>query len=655
MLESIRSHKRLLMIILALFIIPGLGFFGIHGLSGMFSTADKVAKVDGQVIYKQQFEQVLREQINQMRQSLGGMDASLLDTPAIRLMLLEKIIDNLVINRETVNLHLTATDDAVKNQLMAFPWLQQLKQPDGSFDIPAYRAALKAHGLTPEEFDSQIRASLAQQQLMQTISSSAIVPKTLVQALLSQQTAQREIQTLTLSPNDFRQQLNPSDTDLNTFFNKNQPMFQIPEYADIEYVELNTQLIKTPSPSEQQLNEYYREHVRRFTKPEMIKTRHILISVDLNASDNEKKQALDKAENILREVNAQPDKFAEIAKQQSQDPGSAPRGGELGYSERGMMVKPFEEAAFALKVNQISNLVKSDFGYHIIQLLDRQPETVQPFDSVKSELTNELHAELSQKELADKKALFSQLINEHPDTLKAVADNLGLSIKHLSITRSGALASEKLSNVSPTQSQNEKNTLADNPKLIDAVFSDEVLNLKHNSQVIDIDANTVVAARVNTFHTVVNQPFQDVKAVVREKWLDEESLLLAEKTVKNYLNNPQLLSDKQFSSPKVISFDTAQELEGNAVRAIASIHSDQLQKGPAYVAARSEKNDITIYKINRIEQGKKVDKAIVESVNAQLKGLLSEVMWANYVNQLKHNISIKRYALTKPEDEMNTN
>jgi peptidyl-prolyl cis-trans isomerase D len=290
--------------------------------------------------------------------------------------------------------------------------------------------------------------------------------------------------------------------------------------------------------SEDDLRKYYAENEKRYTTPEERRTSHILVKADKDAPKAEREKARAKAETLLAEVRKNPQSFAEIARKNSDDEGSASKGGDLDFFGRGQMVKPFEDAAFALKPGETSGIVESDFGYHIIQVTGARGGEKKSFEAVRGEIENEVRNQLVQKRFADAAVEFGDIVYEQPDSLKPAADKWHLDIRTAQhVTRapspaaSGALAS---------------------PRFLEALFSTESTRDKKNTKAIDVGANQLAAGRVVQYSPAHLLAFADVKDRVRQMLAAKRAGELATKLGTERLAKLQANPNEPFAGQPVL-------------------------------------------------------------------------------------------------------
>jgi peptidyl-prolyl cis-trans isomerase D len=632
MLDFIRNHKRLMQVFLALFILPGLGLVGIQGFRGFFDNSGNVASVNGRKITLQEFDGAQREQLDRMRQMLGASyDPKMFDTSAMKTSLLDSLIQQRVTTDETQREHLTASDGAVQQALLNIPAIAQLKAPDGRIDTDAYVKLLASQGMTPEQLDARIRFELANSQITDSIQKSAFTPASLATHLtaLSEQT--RQVQGLAFHPISYQQKAQPTDDQLKQYYDAHKADFQTPETAQVDYLVLNGDALSaTVQPSDADAKKYYDDNVAHYKTDDQVRASHILITVAKNASDADRAKAKAKAEQVLAEVRAHPEQFAALAKQDSQDPGSADKGGDLGWFSRGMMVKPFEDAAFSQKPNQISDLVQSDFGYHIIKVTDSKPAQTKSFDDVKASILTTLKAQQAAKLYTDNAEPFTNTVYEQASSLKPAADKFHLTIKAATVTRTPNPA------LAPTDPLN-------NPKFLAAIFADDSLVKKHNTPAIDLGDNTLASAHVTQYSPAASPAFDKVKDQVREKVVAEQTAELAKQDGAAKLADFQKSKSADgFGTAVNVSRNDAQGLPPSAVDAIFKLDATKL---PAYIGVDLGKDGYAIYRLNAVATPPTADAQRLAAAQQQLSQMLGQADVQSYLAALRARSDVKTYKL----------
>jgi peptidyl-prolyl cis-trans isomerase D len=326
----------------------------------------------------------------------------------------------------------------------------------------------------------------------------------------------REVQVVRFASADYVARVNPSDADLEAFYKANTAMFQAPEQANIEYLVLDLETVKKAvTVNEQDLKTYYDQNASRLGGQEERRASHILVAVPKGAPAAEREKAQAKAAELLAAVKKAPDSFADVAKKNSQDPGSAANGGDLDFFARGAMTKAFEEAAFALKKGDISGLVETEFGYHIIKLTDIKSPKQKTFEEMRPELEAELKKQQAQRKFAETADTFSNGVYEQADSLKPVADKLKLEIR-------------TAANVRRTPTPGVPPALA-NPKFLNALFSPDSIEKKRNTEAVEVAPSTLVAGRIVQYTPARTLPFAEVKDRVRERVVAARAAEMAKK------------------------------------------------------------------------------------------------------------------------------
>ena len=632
MLDFFRNHKRLMMFMLLLVVLPGLGFVGIQGFRGFFDESANVASVNGHKITRAEYDSAARAQLEQARQMLGArFDASTFDTPQHRKDVLEGLIQQRVLADETQRLHLTASDDAVRRALLSDPVISSLKKPDGSIDLDRYKELLAMQGMTPEQYDERVRYSLAMQQLPEAIIGSAFTPKSVAQYLSDLSLQQREVQGLTIHASDFASKVQPTDEQLHAYYDAHRNDFATPATAQIQYLVLSPDAVAASvQPSDADLQQFYNANIKRFQTPEQVRASHILIAAPKGASDAERKAAQQKAEAILAEVKAHPDQFAQIAQRESQDPGSAAKGGDLGYFGRGMIAggEAFDNAVFALKKDEISNVIQSDFGYHIVKLTDVKPAVTKPFDQVKPTILAEVKAQQAAKLFSDATDSFTSLVYEQSKTLQPAADKFHLQIQTATVTPkpNAALAPDSPLN---------------NPKFLDAVFAADSVNQHNNTQAIDVGNSTLIAARVTNFKPAAVPGFDAVKDAVRQRVVAQQAAEMARTQ-----GNAKLAalekskSTDGFSAVQKIARNDAQGLPPAVVSAVFKVDSRKL---PAYVGVDLGNDGFAIYRVNAVTSGEAIDATRLAAAQQQLAQVEGQAHAQAYLDALRARSDVKTY------------
>lgn len=510
MFEFVRQHTRIMQFLLFLLIFPSFVLFGIDGYNSMREKGAVVATVNGHDITTNELENAHREQVERMRSAMPTLDVKVFDSPEAKLATLERLVRERLLQVAAQDLRLGASDQRLANELQQNPNIQALRRPDGTLDIERYKQLLSSQGMTPEMFENRVRADLAARQVMGGVGITSFSPKALADVTLNAFYEQRQAQVARFAAADFVARLKPTAEDLTAYYQANADKFQSLERADVEYVVLDLASVqKTVSVSDEELKSYYEQNMARLSNLEERRVSHILITADAAAPAAERDKARAKAEKLLAEIKQSPDKFADLARKNSQDPGSAAKGGDLDFFARGAMVKPFEEAAFALKKGDTSNVVETEFGFHILRLTDIKTPKQKTFEESRATLETDVRRQLAQRKFAEAAEQFTNTVYEQSDSLKPVADRLKLDVKRANNLTRGAAPQE--------------HALLGNPKLLAAVFSPDAIEKKRNTEAIELGTNQLVSARIVQYNPTKALPFDEVKTRVQDMWVAEQS------------------------------------------------------------------------------------------------------------------------------------
>jgi peptidyl-prolyl cis-trans isomerase D len=512
MFDFVRNHTRLMLGLVLLLIIPSFVFFGVQGYESFTDgSRSAVARVDGVDITRSEWDFAHQRNVERLRRQMPTVDAKLLDTPQMRRETLDGLVRERVLLATARQLHLVPGDERLQRLFVTDPQFAALRNPDGSVN----REILAAQGMSSEAFAQQLRMEFATQQVLAGVTRSSFAPASIAAPSLDAVLQRREVQVQRFDPAAFRGQVNPTEADLEAHHKANEAAFRATESADIEYVvlDLDTVMKGVPVP-EDDLRRFYTENASRYTKAEERRASHILINADAAMAAADRKKARAQADALLAELRRNPAAFAELARKNSQDTGSATGGGDLDFFGRGSMVKPFEDAVFAMKPGEISNVIESEFGYHIITLTGVRGGEKQPFESVRGEIEAEVRKSLAVKRFAEVAEQFTNTVFEQPDSLQPVVDKLKLEKRTATVQRNpapgatGVLAS---------------------PKLLEAVFGTDAVKNKRNTDAVETAPNQLAAARIVQHTPARALPLAEVKDRVRERVVAEQAAALARK------------------------------------------------------------------------------------------------------------------------------
>ncbi|BEP34899.1 SurA N-terminal domain-containing protein [Variovorax sp. V59] len=510
MFDFFRKYNKIVMIFLFLLIIPSFVLFGVERYQGSGGEV-KVARVDGQSITRPEWDAQHRLETDRIRQQSPNVDPALLESDVMRYATLERMVRDRVLAAAAAKSNVTISEERLSRIFAQDTGLAAFRTPDGKFDRESFQ---RVTGRTPEQYEASMRAELATQQMLLGITGTAFTPPALAAATINAFYDRREIQVARFSPESFASKVTVSDADVEAYYKAHTAQFQAPEQASIEYLVLDLEAAKKNiSVNEADLKTYYEQNTARFGTKEERRASHILITAPASAPAADRAKAKARAEQLLAEVRKAPATFADVARKNSQDPGSAEKGGDLDFVTRGAMVKPFEDALFALKKGDISDVVETEFGYHIIRLADIKPAVVPPFEQVRATIENEVRAQQATQEFAKAAETFTDAVYQQPDSLKPAAEKLKLTI-------------QTAGNVSRTPPPGATGVLA-NRNFLNALFAADSLDRKQNTEAIEVGSNQLAAGRVTQYTPAHPMPLAEVKDKIRAQLITERAAVMA--------------------------------------------------------------------------------------------------------------------------------
>jgi len=615
MFEFIRSHRRWMQFILLILIVPSFFLVGIQGYDSFMNREPELATVAGQPISRAEFDQAHRNQLDQFRQRLGTQfDPAVIDTPALREGLLNQLINQRLLANVAADNRFSVSDETLRNTIAAIPEVQD----NGRFSPERYRQVLAAQGMSPTSFEAGLRRDLAIARVLEPVGQSARAPAEVVAALESALTQTRTVQLRNFSAADFRSQVTVNPADIQAWYDANKQQLQVPEQVQVQYLVLDeaaaTQGVQV---KDEDLAAYYEQNKNRFGQPERRRASHIFIELPSGGSEDARKAARAKAEDIAKQAAADPSKFAELAAKNSQDSGSAAKGGDLGWIAPGSQAGPLDKAIFGLAANQVSGVVESPFGLHILKVTEISPAAIKPLAEVKDQITAEVRKQIAAQRFSEMASQLNKQVYDQRDSLQPAADAVGLKLRTASgVTREGLLPAAKAGPGSAADSPDA--ALLDNPRVRQVLFSPDVLREKQNSGVIELAPDTMLAVRVAAVEPAHVPPLDKVSDVIRAKLLDERSAEAAKKAGEAALAankaNPAA-APEGFGPAVTVSRQNPQDLSRPVLDAVMRLPSAAL---PAFTGVQSGV-DYTLVRLEKVEAGQ-TEAADKERLAQQLSG-----------------------------------
>ena len=613
MLDAIRNHTQgwLAKAILALITIP----FALFGIDSYFNDAGSnvaIAKVNGEKISIQEYGNAIDNVRNRLQSEGQKVDAALLESAELKQSVLDGLITRRLVNEEIQKSKFKISDEQLSTYILGMPEFQQ----DGKFSEDLYQKTLAQNKLTASKFENDRRNELLTQQAREGLGLLVSVPKGVADHALKFAFQQRDVSFAEIKTAQFVSQTTVTPAQVKAYYDQHKDKFKVPEKVKLEFALLSAAgLVAQMSVTDAEVKQFYDENAAKFQGDEQRQASHILIGFGVTATPEEKAAAKDKAADILMQLKKEPSRFEELAIKNSQDPGSATKGGDLGSFGRGAMVKPFEDTVFAMKVDQISDLVESEFGYHIIKLNGVTGQS-SSFDSMKPQIKGELLFQKAQAKYAELADDFSNTVYEQSGSLKPAAEKFGLQVQP-----------------SPLMSREEGAKFFKNDKLMNLVFSDDVLKEKRNSEAVEVSPNNLVSARVLEYKPAAPRSYDEVKGGIEALLkLEQASKMTADKglAILAKLKSGSAADDLEWIPPVTVDRKNAQGLTELVMKQAFKIDTTKL---PAYAGYMDGNKSYTIVQVSRVDSAIKADAK--QTANEEFQAAVAAEYMSAYGKSLK--------------------
>ena len=496
MLDKFRSYAqtKAAQVILALVLIP-FALFGIDSYLNQAGNNLSIAKVDGYKIALPEYNRAIENVRNRMMSEGKKLDPAMFDSFEFKESVVDGLITKQLINNDIKKSQFKITDQQLSQYIIGMPDFQK----DGKFSQELYDKVLQNNQLNPKKFEESIRNDLLIQQVRDGLQKLTFIPPNNLTETLKATSQQREVTVAEFKTKEYMTKANISEKDMQAFYDQNKAKFLAPEQVKAEFVVFSlTSILPSITVSEDEVKAFYKTNADKYQNQQQREASHILIAASKNAAPAEKAKAKAKAEDVLGQIKKNPKQFEELATKYSQDPESAKKGGDLGAFGRGMMVKPFDDAVFSMKVNEISGIVESDFGYHIIKLTKVIGEGG-GFDAIKPQIKAELIYQKAQDKYAALAEDFSNKVYEQSSSLDVVSKKFNLPIQKTDWI-----------------SRNESDKFFKNEALMNALYSKESIKDRRNTEAIEVTPNNLISARVVDYQAQSTKPFAEVKKSIED-------------------------------------------------------------------------------------------------------------------------------------------
>ncbi|MBM3115309.1 peptidylprolyl isomerase [Jeongeupia naejangsanensis] len=602
MFDLVQKNKTAVQVVLGLVALGLVVGFGVSGYSAMEGGDDFYAKVGGSRITERD-----------VAQATNGQTVS----NEMKPMVVEQLVRQKLLLQAAAKQNFVATESELQKAIAAIPAFQE----NGHFDPKKYETLLASQQMTAAQFEERVRDDIALRHLLSAFVAGNFQSQRTMDRMAKLLGEKRSVSVAVLKPEAYFAQANVSDAEIKQYYDQHQQELKTPEMVKVAYVVLSqADLAKTQNVSDADVQQYFDAHKADLGEEER-RAAHILIATPKGASAEQLAAAKAKAESVLKEVTANPARFAELAKQYSQDPGSAEQGGDLGWFGHGAMVKPFDDAVFKLNKGQLSGLVQSEFGFHIIKLEDVRGRTLA---DLKPEIEQKLKLERAQAAFQGQLEKFNELVYQQGSSLQPAADQFKLQVQQSGwITRQGS-----------------QDQLLNNPKLAEAVFSDDVLKGKHNTEAIEVAPGTVVSARIVEHKPAAVPSLAIVSADLAAKLKTEKALKLAQE------DGARKLAALQKGETVVAEWQPGGELNRGEARGIdpqtlSAVFRAPADKLPSYVGNAVPQQGYVLYRVEKSTPAPQLDAQLLQRMREGLGQMYGQVEIASYIDSLRKSAKIE--------------
>lgn len=627
MFDFVHGNKKLVQVVLALVILP-FAFWGIDSYR-TGGGPEAVAKVNKEKISPQEFDFAMRQQQNRMRQAMGDkFDQTLFDLPETKHFVLENLVNQRLLASEALSAGLLVSEEQLAQTIAGIEDFHK----NGKFDNQTYTEVLDRQNMSPLMYEARMRQDLSIRQVVTAYDINGYASKDVADNLIRLNGQQRTISISEIALEPFLKQVSIDDAAIKNYYDKNSSEFQAPEQVRVEYVILSADSLQSQMTVEDaEIRKYYDDHQPEFGTQEERQAAHILILAAADAPEADKQAAKAKAEQLLQQIKQSPAKFAGLAKQHSQDPGSAASGGDLGMFGRGVMVKPFEEAVFQLKPDEISEVVESDFGFHIIKLLAVKPAKILPYEEVKGGIAQKLKLQKASDQFAELAEKFSNTVYEQSDTLNPAAELAKAKVQQSEWLRKGQAESSLWTS-----------------KTLQTIFSNDVIQDKRNSSAIEVAPDTLLSARLLEHKPAAMRPLTEVSESIRQKLRRQQARELLQKqgaTVLTQLQSSEKLSRGWKALPPI----TREKYAGIDRELARQVFQVDTSKLPAYIGAENSQGNFVLARVESVKEVDAIDNSKRAAYLEQIRQLTGNELFRAYLTDARKHAEISMKDFTAEE------
>ncbi len=625
MLDNIRNQtqsklgKLILIVILGSIIL----IFALSGIDSYFSMNQgsnvAVATVGKRDISIQEYTNELGK-MRERLQAAGKLDAAAPDSPEMKSFVLNQLVDKRLLSDEIQRSKYAISDVQLSTYVTGMPDFQV----DGKFSQERYDELLKQSQLTPNRFEALTREDLLAQQAQGGFAKLGFISKARADSALNLLNQQRVVTVAEIKTKDFVDQVKVEPAQIKAYYEKNKAKLVHPEQVKIEFLLLSANnLITGMTVDDAAVKKFYDDNAEKFKGNEQLQASHILIGFGVSPTPEKKQEAKLKAESILAELKQDPKKFEALATKYSQDEGSAVKGGALDPFGRGAMVKPFEDAAFSLKVDELSELVESEFGYHIIKVTGITGDKTD-FESLKPQIKGDLMFQKAKDEYVKQSEDFKELVYTQQNSLAPAAKAFKTEIQKSDwLTREAGAKYFK-----------------GNTQLMDLVFSKESLKERRNTEAIEVAPNNLVSARVLEYKAATPKSFDEVKEGI-------EAVLKLESASKLAISKGELAMKDLQAGKAVAGLDWIKEVtvDRKNAQGLTSLTMEQafkvnVAKLPAYAGVADARQGYLLIKVLNVST-QASDAEAAKLAKVEIEEAVAGEYLAAYKQSLREKAKVK--------------
>ena len=627
MLDAIRKHTQgwLAKIILALITVP-FALFGIDSYLNQAGGSVPVAKVNGDKISVQEYGKAVENVRNRLQSEGQKVDPAMLESLELKESVLDGLITKRLVNAEIQHANFKVSDDQVSQYVVGMPEFQK----DGKFSQDLYDKTLEQNHLTPSKFEAGIRNDLLTQQARDGLRNLVFSPKSNIEHTLQHSNQARDVSVAEIKSTEFAAKVQVTTEQVKAYYELHKDKFKVPEQVKIQFVLLSAAgLVHEMKVEDAEIKGFYDANAAKFGGDEQRHASHILIGFGTNPTAQDKQKAKAKAEEVLAELKKNPKSFEALAIKNSQDPGSATKGGDLGSFGRGTMVKAFDDVVFTMKPNQISGLVESEYGYHIIKLINISGQS-QSYESLKPQIKGDLLFQKAQAKYAELATDFSNKAYENSGSLDPVAKAFNLQVE-----------------TSPWMSREDGTKFFKSERLMSLVFSNDALKEKHNTDAVEVAPNNLVSARVLEYKPSAPRTFDEVKGGIEAVLKLEAAVKVAKEkgeAALASLNQGKDVAELDWVTAVTVDRKNAQGLSDGVMQRVFKINPAKL---PAYVGFEDANKGYVLVKLTGVHNTATATEESSKEATQALKAAIETEYMAAYGQSLKakSDISVNRKLL----------